>query len=116
MEVGKIWRRILYLLRRSRADEDLAEELQLHMDLRAAKLREQGTDEDVAARDARRKFGNPAVIRESSHDTWGWRWLEEAWLDARLYLRMLAKFPGFASIVVLALGLGLGAATPLFHL
>src|SRR5258706_15581038 len=115
MEVGKIWRRILYLLRRSRADEDLAEELQLHMDLRAAKLREQGTDEDVAARAARGKFGNPAVIRESSHDTWGWRWLEEAWLDAKLSLRMLAKSPGFASIVALTLGLGIGAATAIFN-
>ena len=115
MVTGKIWRRILYLLRRSRADEELAEELQLHMDLRAAKLREQGANEDVATRDARRRFGNPAVIRESSHDTWGWQWLEEAWLDAKLSLRMLAKSPGFASTVILTLGLGIGAATAIFN-
>jgi putative ABC transport system permease protein len=89
--------------------------MQLHMDLRAAKLRGQGADEDVAARNARRRFGNPAAIHESSRDTWGWRWLEEAWLDSKLSLRMLAKAPGFASIVVLTLGLGIGAATAIFN-
>src|SRR2546423_10097916 len=115
MGVGVIWRRILYLLRRARTGEELAEEVQLHMDLRAANLREQGGAEDAAARDARRRFGNPAVIRESSRDAWGWRWLEEAWMDAKLSLRMLAKSPGFASIVALTLGLGIGAVTAIFN-
>src|SRR5919199_1595145 len=115
MGVGTTWRRILYLLRRTRAAEELAEEMQLHLDLRAAKIREQGENEEVAARSARRRFGNPAAIRESSRDAWGWRWLEEAWLDAKLSLRVLAKSPGFASMVVLTLGLGIGAATAIFN-
>src|ERR671933_46488 len=99
MRVGTIWRRILYLLRRTRADEELAEEMQLHIDLRAAKLREQGENEDEATRNSRRRFGNPAALRESSRDTWGGRWLEEAWLDAKLSLRVLARSTGFTSIV-----------------
>jgi putative ABC transport system permease protein len=45
-----------------------------------------------------------------------WRqWLEELWHDLRFGLRMLARSPGFASIVVLTLGLGIGATTAIFN-
>jgi hypothetical protein len=76
-----ISRRILQLLRGTRAGEELAEEMQLHMSLRAAKRREQGVDENDAVPAARRRFGNPTVLREESRDSGGWRWLEGAWLD-----------------------------------
>ena len=115
MEVSTIWRRIRYLMRRSRENEELAEEMQLHMDLRAAKLQAQGTEPNDAALGARRGFGNPEAIRESSRDSWGWRWLEEAWLDAKLSTRLLARSPGFAAVVVLTLGAGIGAATAIFN-
>src|ERR1041385_5394075 len=45
----------------------------------------------------------------------GSRWIEEAWRDSKLSLRMLGKAPGFASVVVLTLGLGIGAATAIFN-
>lgn len=115
MGVNIIWRRIRYLLRRSRADEELAEEMQLHMDLRAAKLREHGANERESALAAGRRFGNPGAIRESSSDSWGWQWLAEAWLDAKLSVRLLARAPGFAAVVVLTLGLGIGSATAIFN-
>ena len=54
-------------------------------------------------------------IRETSRNSSGWQWLEESRLDAKLSLRVLAKSPGFASIVVLTLGLGIGAATAIFN-
>lgn len=115
MRLAEIWRRILFLTRRTRADEELAEEMRLHMDLRAAKLRQQGIEADEAARAARRRFGNATVIRETSRDSWGWRWLEELLHDLRFGLRMLARSPGFAAIVVLTLGLGIGATTAIFN-
>src|SRR5215813_7924947 len=115
MRIAEIWRRILFLIRRNRMDEELTEEMRLHMDMRAAKLRQQGIEANDAARIARQRFGNTTAIRETSRDSWGWRWLEELLQDLRFGLRMLGRSPGFAAIVALTLGLGIGASTAIFN-
>ena len=56
----------------------------------------------------------PGTNRGRSPDSLGWRWLEEAWLDTKLGLRMLTKAPGFTAVVMLTLGLGIGATTAIF--
>ena len=40
--------------------------------------------------------------------------MEQLWQDVRFSLRMLAKNPGFALVVVLTIGLGIGANTTIF--
>jgi putative ABC transport system permease protein len=115
VRITEIWRRIIFLLRRKRMDEELNEEMRLHVDMLAAKLRQKGVEANEATRIARQRFGNTTVIRETSRDSWGWRWLEELWQDLRFGLRMLARSPGFAAIVVLTLGLGIGATTAIFN-
>ena len=44
----------------------------------------------------------------------GTRWVEDIRRDLRHTLRVLARNPGFAAVVVLTLGLGVGAATAVF--
>lgn len=104
----KIWRKLLFLFGRSRFDEELTEEMRLHMELRAEKLR--------SASAARERFGNVTLTLESSRDAWTWRWLEEARQDLRFSARLLRKKPGFSVIAAITLALGTGATTAVFSI
>ena len=68
--IRELLRRIHTLRRRSQLDRDLAEEIQLHLDLRAQHLVERGLTPDEAQRVARLHFGNATRIKERSHMAW----------------------------------------------
>src|SRR5207247_2099981 len=63
---------------------------------------------------ARRRFGNTTQLREQSHDTWGWMWLDQLLVDTRLAARHLRSAPGFTLITVVTLAVGIGATTAIF--
>lgn len=91
-------------------------ELQFHIDSYAADLMQRGMPPDQAARQARIELGRVDVQKEKHREAIGLRPLDEIGADLRYGLRSLWKNPGFSTIAILSLALGIGATTAMFSL
>ncbi len=112
----ELGRRMRQLFRRKQWEEDLAEEMRLHLDLRAADKTSEGASPRDAEALAKRKFGNASFLREESRGVWGWAFWDNLSQDVRYGLRTLAANKGFAAAAILSLTLGIGANTAIFSI
>ena len=103
-----------WIFRRRQREEDLDEEIQAHLNMAAQERIQQGESAESARVSAVREFGNVALVKETTRDMWGFRWLEELLQDLRYSLRMLAKNPALTVVVAFSLALGIGVNTAIF--
>jgi predicted permease len=96
------------MFRRKRpSDEEMREELEAHVAMRAE-------HEGVEATAARRRLGNALRTRESMRRVWIAGWWDALRQDTWFTWRSWRRRPGFALGAILVLALGLGASTALF--
>src|SRR5215467_4939980 len=108
-----LWTR---LFRRRKLESEFDEELRTHLDMATAERTERGEAPAKAREAVRREFGNPASIRETTREIWGWPRLELMFRDVKFSLRQLRRNPAFTAVAILSLGLGIGANTAIFSL
>ena len=101
---------------RERLDRDAGEELSLHVELALAERVRAGMDEAEARRRVRLELGGLDPVRERLREGRSGFLVDSLVKDAAYALRMLRKRPGFATVCVLSIGLGVGASTALFAL
>jgi putative ABC transport system permease protein len=106
--------RLTNVFRPSSVERALDEELAFHIESRIDDLVAGGMTRKEAEATARRQFGSPLRVRESSRDVKLLPWLEGLIRDVRHAVRALRNVPTVSAVAIVTLALGIGANTAVF--
>src|SRR5262249_17414942 len=98
----------------SRVEADMSDEIEFHIESRAADWIARGIDPKEARRRARLEFGAVEKYKEEIRRSRGLRLLDELRADLLFGVRSLRRNVGFTVVAALSLALGIGANTLIF--
>ena len=99
-----------------RQERELREEMEVHIQMETEKNLRAGMGAEEARRKARVAFGGVDSAMEGVRDASGVRPLDDFTRDVRHSLRTLGRHPGFTTVTVATLAIGIGASTAMFTL
>ena len=108
--------RLFNLFGKKRQDRKFAEEMESHLAMHVEDNLRSGMSSGQARRNALLKLGGIDRTYEECRDRLGFRLLADMRRDFRHSLRRLAKSPMLSLVVILSLGLGIGASTTVFSM